>query len=577
MTRIISILFLALFLLAGCDAAEELTHLETAQAQLWEQPKEALSTLQTIDPTRLHSRRAKAQYALLYSQALDRNQIHLTSDSLIRPAAAYFHRHGTPIERIRTYYYAGRIHEHRLDLDSAMILYSRAEALLPADLHDPIAPLIYASLGRMYASPHFTELAIEKHERAAELFLQDSAFKNALYTYWELMDLITYHKPKEQYKLYHDQAYKLFEQAQDSTLFRWFAIREAFFLIDYQKDYRQALQLLQHTIQHHLQGNATVDYLQAIGYSYLKLNQPDSALLYLNKTPTHDSSRAQLQQMYLLSRVYAALGDYKTGYDYKGRALRLSDSIYFAEKRQSVAEVHAGYQKRYLAGQNQQLKRLNHYQLFIALFLFTTILLLFLWRRSQQRKRMSEKEHKIDEYHHLISRLQRAYEELQNNAAATSAMSPEERTILDRHHTFLKELLETTAGYGHSDEPFYLKIEQLITRKATIDLPTGKAGEHELLPLFREMVNAHHPGLIEALLATYPQLTTREIDLYCMIAMDFSKTAICLVLSTSPKTYYNYRNILRGKLQIANQDLSLKAHFKQFAATYRAEKGLSGN
>ena len=172
MTRIISILFLALFLLAGCDSAEELTHLETAQAQLWEQPKEALSTLQTIDPTRLHSRRAKAQYALLYSQALDRNQIHLTSDSLIRPAAAYFHRYGTPIERIRSYYYAGRIHEHRLDLDSAMILYSRAEALLPADLHDPIAPLIYASLGRMYASQHFTALAIEKHERAAELFRQ---------------------------------------------------------------------------------------------------------------------------------------------------------------------------------------------------------------------------------------------------------------------------------------------------------------------------------------------------------------------------------------------------------------------
>jgi len=44
----------------------------------------------------------EAKYALLLSQALDKNYIDLQSDSIIAPAVRYYENHGTPDERLKT-------------------------------------------------------------------------------------------------------------------------------------------------------------------------------------------------------------------------------------------------------------------------------------------------------------------------------------------------------------------------------------------------------------------------------------------------------------------------------------------
>ena len=53
-------------------------------------PDSALQLLKTIDSKHLVTKEGKARYALLYSQALDKNYIDVTEDSLINIAVEYY-------------------------------------------------------------------------------------------------------------------------------------------------------------------------------------------------------------------------------------------------------------------------------------------------------------------------------------------------------------------------------------------------------------------------------------------------------------------------------------------------------
>ncbi len=73
-----------------------------------EKPDSSLYILKRIDSDKLSRRKDKAKYALLYSQALDKNYIDKTNDSLILVAVDYYQEHGTDQEKMLAYYYLGR-------------------------------------------------------------------------------------------------------------------------------------------------------------------------------------------------------------------------------------------------------------------------------------------------------------------------------------------------------------------------------------------------------------------------------------------------------------------------------------
>lgn len=84
-------------------------------------PDSALTVLSQIDTSSLHHPKERAQFALLYAIALDKNYIDTTDIGVIRPAAEYYSKHGTARQKMLTYYYEGRIHFNaRRDGESAV-------------------------------------------------------------------------------------------------------------------------------------------------------------------------------------------------------------------------------------------------------------------------------------------------------------------------------------------------------------------------------------------------------------------------------------------------------------------------
>lgn len=92
------------------DMAENL--META-------PDAALEILKDVNYHNLGGKEEAARYALLKSIALDKNYIDATDFTVLQPAIDYYLKKGTPDEKLKTYYYQGRIFQNKGDRDNA--------------------------------------------------------------------------------------------------------------------------------------------------------------------------------------------------------------------------------------------------------------------------------------------------------------------------------------------------------------------------------------------------------------------------------------------------------------------------
>ena len=120
---------LAAITIVSCNGArksETFMLLEDVESYMEARPDSALAVLEGIDKSELTSKELEAKYALLLSQALDKNYIDLQSDSIIAPAVRYYENHGTPDERLKTFYYRGRISMNANNYEEAMEYFSVA-------------------------------------------------------------------------------------------------------------------------------------------------------------------------------------------------------------------------------------------------------------------------------------------------------------------------------------------------------------------------------------------------------------------------------------------------------------------
>ncbi|MBQ8243352.1 MAG: hypothetical protein IJZ40_07810, partial [Bacteroidaceae bacterium] len=94
-THILLSLIFLFGLLSGCAEHSSLQDtLDKAETLMEDHPDSAYSLLQTIDSEALRTRGGRARYALLYTQAQDKNYIDDTNDSLISIAVDYYRYHG---------------------------------------------------------------------------------------------------------------------------------------------------------------------------------------------------------------------------------------------------------------------------------------------------------------------------------------------------------------------------------------------------------------------------------------------------------------------------------------------------
>ena len=147
-------------LLAACSR-DTARVLDEAEGYMQPHPDSALATIRAIDTTTLTTRSLRAHYALLHAIALDKNWIDTTDVGVVMPAVDYYAKHGTADEKMKAYYYLGRIQYNGHDPNSAIISYTQAEIASGESQDEGFKGLLAMSMSDIYKSAHYADKELE--------------------------------------------------------------------------------------------------------------------------------------------------------------------------------------------------------------------------------------------------------------------------------------------------------------------------------------------------------------------------------------------------------------------------------
>lgn len=551
--------------LIGCTAPKgTMEILERAELQMNEHPDSAKILLESVDRRSLRTRRARARFALLYSQALDKNYIDVDQDSLAQIATRFYRRRGTANEKALAYYYRGRVYENASQVDSALIFYNEAEQFVAKTDNFYLKGLIAGALADMYLSQRFRDIAQEKYIEAAHYFEQGYYPSKALMSYIGALGIISSTHNYQMHEYLLDYCDSIATKLKHTPILLYIAQSRTYMIINRDANYKLALNILHTAI--HQDSNAIVpsSYYPILTKIYTQLNVLDSAAYYarLWSTDKREDPREIMEAIYFQGKIHKLRGNSNDAYKYAVKALRISDSLYHIEKEHAIPELKAKYKNEQLALRNEYLSSIGRYQRYVAGTVFILFFIITVWIIRNHRHKIRLQIQEIAEYRDTILRLKNAYETLQYNQSAT--IDPEK---IARSIDFLQQLLDIASTYRNNKDKFQEKIEQLIMNN-----DSGQKGINQLFLIFQDILDLYCPGIVAYISRKYAQLNSQELTLYCMICLSISKSAACLLMRYQPKTYYNSRNRLRNKLHIANDEMTFHEHFQQMCAEYRQNR-----
>ncbi|MDE6551537.1 MAG: hypothetical protein K2K98_01040 [Muribaculaceae bacterium] len=165
------ILISAILTIVGCGSNSSVSNgLDVAESLMESRPDSALAVLDSIDASDLKGKSQKARYALLMSMALDKNYVDTTTFDVLQPAIDYYLENGTPDEKLRTYYYQGRIYQNRNDRDSALHSFMRGIDIADECTDSMAIARTLVAQGILYQSFYDYDGYTDNYLRAANIF-----------------------------------------------------------------------------------------------------------------------------------------------------------------------------------------------------------------------------------------------------------------------------------------------------------------------------------------------------------------------------------------------------------------------
>lgn len=170
MGRTIILLLMSCLALSSCTGRRLMSELNCLERDLDNNPDSVLNVINSVDKSRLKTGKLRAKYSLLYSMALDKSLIDTTDVSKIQPAVDYYKKKGSPDEKLKAYYYLGRVQFNSGDLNNAAISYALAERESFRASDEVAKGLLYMSFSDVYMHINNIDKEYEYKQKGIEAF-----------------------------------------------------------------------------------------------------------------------------------------------------------------------------------------------------------------------------------------------------------------------------------------------------------------------------------------------------------------------------------------------------------------------
>lgn len=522
-----------LLLVFSCHSKMDLeivSLLDRAENYLEHNPDSSLLLLNTIKLNDISSDAFKARYALLKSIALDKNYIDVTNDSLTSIAVAYYKKHGTVEEKLKSYLYNGRVYVNSKNYEKAMDNYLCAEEYAGKCGDHIIVGRLYSVKSVLYNTIFDFKQAINQAHLASEYFLKGGDTTRYLNNLTNVA-VIIYNSGS------YDSAAECIKQLEQYRNRLNSYQKGVYFSVKLNlipKSDTVAIRSMIDTIHTSGIGETNINWL-ALSDGYFNIGDIKSSLESLHK---HSLTGGITDATYyvLLSKIYSSVGEYEQAY----KNLVISDDLLKGRYYKATQTDTKYLEERYLSN----IREIKHHYLigFLALgVLFITVLLIIIYKQrikenkfhKYELERMSvERENYELKYHEVINEQEKLKEIIESNRTRTQ-LDPQMLILLKQRFALL-------------DKFIMANISSVYTKDALNELNQLVQDREQFLESTRLAFSLSHSVFIEHL--QKKGLTDREVSYCCLYCIGLNGSEISNYLDI--KSFYNISKVIRKKLSI---------------------------
>ena len=352
-----------------------------AEALMNEYPDSALNLLKGIAQTELQTQEHRARYALLYSQALDKNYIDLTSDSLINIAVDYYKDRDDVRAKFLSYYYQGRIYTNANNLTQATLAYLEAEQLVDELGDGYAAGLLYEQIGLIYRSYYDFPKSLQAYQQAIEHYTKANRPFHKIYNMFSASDI--YRNTQKEDAAYQTLKTALAESRKlnDQSLIKSCINNLIVVCIDLER-WEEATQWYQEYQKNNSRNYPTVAFFGDIARLHAKNKNFKEAFMLLDETWKKTKSLFHAE-----SQVHQMNGSWEEAYRSMAKSISHQNKVIRKSLQQPVLTAQNNFLNQELEHKEYRLRMEKYVRLlgFVILLLVSVIVITFLRKRFQKR------------------------------------------------------------------------------------------------------------------------------------------------------------------------------------------------
>lgn len=566
----LTILFLAVSLLTACSVRQKNDlRLMQIDSLMQSRPDSALRILQGIPMGGLATRADSAYYALLLTQARDKNFVVQKDDSLIGYAVAYYDKVGDARMQAKAHYYRGCVYRDMNRQPEAIRDFSIAAPLAEKTKGKRLLGLIYNNVGYIYNLQDFKEKADSVYqlmERIAEETKDTMLWAEAL----SKQGAIALTKGNNFFPIAEQKLLDAFTAADRIKRDGLKADISASLSKLYNRMDQGEKALFYAKLNLALRKDTTRAYYAflILGEAYYKCKQYDSAIFYLNKTLASKSYGRKVDAYTCLAGIAMIQGNTALSAELERKSSVYKDSLY--KFRRIVVNneiIKAEADARIMLNKLYYKKRFNTYlHSFMLIAVIIVLIVLFLYRRYQRKtdllqkdkqqlqkdKQQLQKDNQDLNQHYTalqtdvmqknqeINRLQKELESHLIDEEHREQLQAELNEMVSKRNALAKE------SFLHS--PLYEKMEAIIKDYQDKDESDKEMNDREWQEFVVQM-DVQWNNNITRLCEKF-QLSKEELHLLCLCLSGFTFSHLEYLLHLSRRTLYRKKKALLQRIDV---------------------------
>ena len=594
MKNILSLLLLLLAFTACGDQKSVTDVLNRAEALMNEYPDSALNLLRTLTFDDFRKEKNRARYALLHSQALDKNYIDVTSDSLISVAVEYYKDKDDVRSKFLSYYYLGRVHANGERYLQATSCLMESEQLVEEVGDDYLSGLLYSEMGRIYRLYYDFPKSLVAHRKAAECYERAGMIGHRNY-------MLYYQSAVSRNMNDYDGCARLLQKTltcakeDGNEVLIKTCIGDMVMLYVELNRTTEARMLYDEYLHFNKDALGNAFLMGALARLCASEQNYSDACSYLKKGWERAKNRNDSISLYLTSAMLSdKLGDGKKAY----QELLTGVSIQNVNVRQSLEQPILTMQRDYLSDrlefQNYKLRMEKHFRILCILF-FVVLLGIVVYVLSKKLKQEKEKarrtidelneemQRKEAESHHKIASLLQELEGKHQSEAVVDGLKAELRQWNEHFRQYMKEvekaqeqqrirekeltglsgkllagrtklinvLLDCIYTDADNKDVVYQRLA-LFSDQLMKDLGSGKKAYGDL----EQMVDNCYDGMMRRIRSEVQLPDEESYRQVCYHLAGFSVKSIAFLMGETPNKIYKRRDRIRLKLDSFDTDFA---------------------